>query len=375
MTDLGKIDIAENFFYRAIRVQPHYAAPYHNLGVLFTNLNRLEEAETCFCTALTLKPNDVQTEFSLATLYLLQGEYKKGWEKYDASRMVQHRRMQPSIPRWNGEDLQGKKIALYYEQGFGDTLQFVRYAALVAQLAAYTVLWVQVPLQRLLQTSFPALEEIHGIENVNTIPPDDFDFSCPMPSLPLLFHTSAQTIPQSVPYITVSPDLIAKWERIVKAAHPHGNYRVGIVWAGNPDHHNDHNRSMELADLADLFTLDRVQWISLQLGAKVRELDAYAGTIYDYHTELTDFAETAGLMTQLDLIITVDTAVAHLAGAMGKRTWVLLPFAPDWRWQLEREDSPWYPSVRLFRQQEPGIWKDVIDKVQLSLQKICHCLL
>lgn len=368
LTDLGQNELAERCFCRAIQQQKNYFAPFHNLGVLFTNLNRLDQAEKCFYQAIKRNPSHVQTQFSLATLHLLQGKYEIGWKDYDESRMIKHRRLQPNIPCWNGENLAGKRIALYYEQGFGDTFQFIRYAELVSKTAARTVLYVQVSLQRLITASFPALD-VYGVENVKEIPTDHFDFSCPLPSLPRIFHTSSATIPRNTPYIAVEADLILKWNKIIKVQGFNFDYRVGIVWAGNPQHHNDHNRSMALELFSDLLALHQVSWVSLQAGEKSQELAKVSDKILQFSEKMTDFAETAGLIAQLDLVITVDTAVAHLAGAMGKKTWVLLPFAPDWRWQLGREDSPWYPTIRLFRQARSGNWQDVITRVKLALQK------
>ncbi|MEN6565542.1 MAG: tetratricopeptide repeat protein [Veillonellales bacterium] len=362
LTDINCYEAAEACFYRAIRIQSDYLEPYHNLGVLFTTINRLSQAEAYFCRALNLNPNYVETEFSLATLYLLQAQYEKGWKKYDKSRMIKYSQAQPDAPRWRGENLTGKRILLYYEQGFGDTLFFVRYAPLVAKLAGKTVLWVQEPLQRLLESSFPSLE-VHGTTD---IPPGEFDFCCPLPSLPMVFNTSAKDIPRTIPYIKVCSELAAKWGKVAEQLN---RKRVGVAWAGNPSHHNDRNRSIPIDLFADLFADDEVIWVSLQVGAKARELVKVPCKVFSRPEEMEDFAETAGLITHLDLVITVDSAVAHLAGAMGKKTWLLLPFAPDWRWQMDREDSPWYPTMRLFRQCKADDWPDVINRVRGALRE------
>ncbi|MEN6411717.1 MAG: tetratricopeptide repeat protein [Veillonellales bacterium] len=362
LTDINCYEAAEACFYHAIRIQPDYLEPYHNLGVLFTTINRLSQAEAYFCRALNLNPNYVETEFSLATLYLLQAQYEKGWEKYDKSRMIKYSQAQPEAPRWRGENLTGKRILLYYEQGFGDTLFFVRYAPLVAKIAGKTVLWVQEPLQRLLDSSFPFLA-VHGTTD---IPPGEFDFCCPLPSLPMVFNTAAKDIPRTIPYIKVCSEIAAKWG---KAAEELNRARIGVAWAGNPSHHNDRNRSIPIDLFADLFADDEVIWVSLQVGAKARDLVKVPGKVFSRPEEMQDFAETAGLITHLDLVITVDSAVAHLAGAMGKKTWLLLPFAPDWRWQMDREDSPWYPTMRLFRQRKADDWPDVINRVRGALRE------
>jgi len=366
LTDTKQNEAAEACFCRAIHSKPNYPEPFHNLGVLLTNANRLEQAETCFDQALKLNPNFTEAEFSLATLYLLQGRYEQGWEKYDKSRMIQHNRFQPNIRRWNGEDLAGKKIVLYYEQGFGDTLHFVRYVEKVSKLALKTVLWVQKSLQRLITISFPTIE-VHGTENVQDIACEEFDFSCPLPSLPRVFSTAAATIPQSIPYIKVGPDIIAKWGELLNHEISWDAYKIGIAWAGNPEHHNDRNRSIPLALFSDLLAIDRVNWISLQVGSELQKLADIPQNVFSQPQEMNDFAETAGLIAALDLVITVDSAVAHLAGAMGKKTWLLLPFAPDWRWQIDRDDNPWYPSMKLFRQRQADNWPEVLSRVKQAL--------
>ena len=358
-------EVAEKCFYRAIRLRPNYPSAYHNLGVLFTNTNRFEEAENCFCQAIKLNTNNAQTKFSLATLYLLQAQYGKGWEKYNEARRMQHSHVQPDIPRWEGGNLAQKTILLYYEQGLGDTIHFVRYTQLISKLAERTVLWVQKPLQRLMQSSFPSMD-IHGTEDIGEIPPGKFDFSCPLPSLPMVFNTSQESIPQTIPYIKVCPEISEKWSKI-KQLNNNIPFRVGVVWAGNPKHQNDHNRSIPIEVFADLFAVKEVTWVSLQVGEKEKDLEKVPYKVVTYTEKISDFADTAGLMTYLDLVLTVDSAVAHLAGAMGKPTWVLLPFSPDWRWQIDREDTPWYPTMKLFRQRKAGNWPEVLVRVKNAL--------
>lgn len=368
LTDAAYNEVAEKCFYRAIRLRPNYSPSYHNLGVLFIHTNRFEEAETCFCQALKLNPNNAQTEFSLATLYLLQAQYEKGWKKYDKSRIIKHSHDQPDIPRWQGENLAQKTILLYYEQGFGDTIHFVRYTYLVSKLAKRTVLLVQKPLQSLMQSSFPSLN-IYGTEDIREIPSGEFDFSCPLPSLPVVFNTSQASIPQTIPYLTVCSKISEKWSKIKQLSNS-TLFRVGVVWAGNPKHQNDRNRSIPIEVFTDLFAVEEVTWVSLQVGGKEKDLDKVTCKVFNYAEKINDFADTAGLITYLDLVITVDSAVAHLAGSMGKRTWLLLPFAPDWRWQIDREDTPWYPTMHLFRQCKAGDWSEVLVRVKKALSTL-----
>ncbi|VBB06711.1 Hypothetical protein LUCI_1947 [Lucifera butyrica] len=364
--DSGQVEEAGACFCRAIQLRPAYPEAYNNLGVLLMSINNLDKAETCFQRAIQQNPAFFEAEFSLAVLYLLRGEYEKGWEKYDKSRVViNYGADQPQAPAWQGEDLRGRRILLYYEQGFGDTLQFARYAQTVADQAGELVLWVQQPLQRLFISSFPFLK-VHRGENM---PAESFDFACPLPSLPRIFNTTTAEIPQGIPYIKPSADITLKWHQILSQGDKRKRYRVGAVWAGNPRHHNDRNRSIPFDLFNNLFCLTNVIWVSLQTGSRARELEKSPYTVFSYTEELVDFAETAGLIANLDLVITVDSAVAHLAGAMGKRTWLLLPFAPDWRWQLERSDSPWYPTVQLFRQSKIGDWQEVLGRVKENLKR------
>ncbi|HWR38603.1 MAG TPA: tetratricopeptide repeat protein [Patescibacteria group bacterium] len=368
LTETGRHDLAEQCFRRAIRLNPDYPDPYHNLGVLFTNLNHLAQAEDCFRQALALNPRFTDAEFSLATLYLLQARYEEGWEKYDKSRMIKHRQDQPDIPRWQGESLSGKKILLYYEQGFGDTLHFVRYAHWVKKLSAQTVLWVQKPLRRLIAASFPRLE-VYGIKTIHERSPEGFDFSCPLPSLPRVFNTSSASVPRKIPYINVYSEIVDRWKKTVGRTVASNRYKVGVAWAGNPNHHNDCNRSIPLDTFANLFAANDVAWFSLQAEVSPPDLAKFPSKVFHQPGQFSDFAETAGLIIHLDLIITVDSAVAHLAGALGKNTWLLLPFAPDWRWQSDRENTPWYPTLRLFRQNRIGDWSEVLTRVKGALSQ------
>jgi Flp pilus assembly protein TadD len=362
-TDTGRVEEATVALQKAIQLQPGYPDPYHNLGVLSVNCNQLAAGEKYFCKALELNPGYTQAEFSLATLYLLQGNLDKGWKKYDHSRMVENSSPLPQIKRWQGECLKGKTILLYHEQGLGDSLQFVRYAHLVDSPAARTVLWVQPQLLPLIHTSFSQLEVVSG-EDIST---DNIDYCLPLPSLPGIFHTTMDTIPQQEPYLIPSVAAVATWQDRLDQLCPRDSYKVGLVWAGNSGHHNDRNRSIGLDLFGQLLAVDGISWISLQDGERAGDVGMFGDKIVSFAGLLPDFAATAGLLANLDLVITVDTAVAHLAGGMGKPTWVLLPFAPDWRWQLDRDDCPWYPSVRLFRQPAAAHWPEVMVRLKEAL--------
>lgn len=364
LEDTMRFKEAENAYRKAIKLNPDYVEAYYNLGNFLKKTHRLGNAENAYLRALHLCPGFESARFALATLYLLRGQFSQGWSSYNELRMRQKSRRQGDIASWQGEDLSGRSILLFHEQGFGDTLQFVRYAGMVAKAAAKAVLWVQPPLAALMEASCAGLQ-VHAGEQAPAIP---FDFASSLPNLPMLFQTSADTIPREIPYIFATDAVAGKWHELLQKTDGGRLYRVGIVWAGNPKHHNDANRSIPLSVFSKLFDNHKISWVSLQVDRPLGELPATASRVFSFENKLTDFAQTAGLIKNLDLVITVDSAVAHLAGAMGKETWILLPYLPDWRWQLDRQDSPWYPTVRLFRQNKPGDWSKVIEQVKLALE-------
>jgi hypothetical protein len=290
---------------------------------------------------------------------LALGRYTEGWQPYEARRRVKGAAVLPDRqrPLWLGkESIAGKTILLYAEQGLGDTIQFCRYAALVAGQGARVILEVQPALTTL-------LADIEGPQQLvaQGDPLPDFDCHCPLLSLPLALGTRLETIPASIPYLAAQPERIAKWEAALGQKE---KPRVGIAWFGNPQNGSDRNRSMPLHRLLPLLTAG-ASFVSLH-----HEVRAEDQTVLDARPELLhfggglgDFTDMAALVTRLDLVISVCTSVAHLAGALGKPVWVLLPFAPDWRWMLDRTDSPWYPTARLFRQQRIGDWDGVIRTV------------
>lgn len=363
LEDAGDRCEAEKLYRQAIGLKDDYSDAYYNLANFLKREKRLDEAECCYHRALKLQPKFPLARFALSTLYLLRGQFDNGWKSYNELRMMKARDQLDNIPYWRGESLAGRSILLFHEQGLGDTLQFVRYASKVVAAAAKTVLWVQKPLQRLITTSFPGLSVYAG----EARPEGSFDFSCPLPDLPMLFDATEKTIPRTAPYLQAATEIADNWQAILRESGDTRLYRVGIVWAGNPKHHNDRNRSIPFSIFSSLFTTDGIGWVSLQVGSQAEAIREKRLNIADFSGKLTDFAETAGLIKNLDLVITVDSSVAHLAGALGKRTWILLPFAPDWRWQLEREDCPWYPSVRLFRQSQPKDWPEVLQRVKKAL--------
>jgi hypothetical protein len=295
---------------------------------------------------------------------LTLGDYRGGFAQYEArfarSGMPAHRRL--GKPLWLGEfPLHRKTILLHAEQGLGDTIQFARYAPLLAGTGGNVVL--EVPAE--LATLLGRLEGVAGVVERGA-PLPRFDLHCPMGSLPLALATQATAIPAAIPYLAASPERIAQWRpRFAALPSP----RVAIAWSGRAGHPNDRNRSLALTQLAPLFDLEQVSFVSVQRELSDADAASLAGVarITAIGAELRDFDDTAAVLALADLVISVDTSVAHLAGAMGRPTWILLPFSPDWRWMLERDDSPWYPTARLYRQPAAGDWDSVMARVREDL--------
>ncbi|WP_378954438.1 tetratricopeptide repeat protein [Pelosinus sp. sgz500959] len=355
---------AEAAYCQAIELNSNYPEAYYNLGIFLKVTKRFEEAESRFQQALKLRPDYSAAIYSLGNLHLLKGEFDKGWAKYEESRPKRYGYRTLKIPRWQGEDLTGRSILLCWEYGFGDTIQFIRYVEKVEKLANKTSLWIQKPLERLLTAAHPNLTIYAG----ESIGDNQYDYVCSLLSLPTIFNTCNESIPPTVPYRPESRKVSVKWHKNLEKIDKNKRYRVGVVWAGHPKHLNNAKRSIPFDVFCTLFDHSQVSWVSLQVGDRGEDLLGTPYPVIDFSKDLVDFMETAGLIETLDLVITVDSAVAHLAGTMGKKTWVLLPFDPDWRWQLNREDSPWYPTIRLFRQCKLGDWQEVMERVKDALQ-------
>ncbi len=348
-------------FQRALALKPDYADAHNNLGVALQRQNRIASALRSYHRRELLSPDHADLHQNMALAYLVAGDFANGWREYEWRYQSKARtpRKLPQ-PLWTGEDLAGKTILLHHEQGFGDTIQFMRYAPLVAARGARVVLEVQPPLARLAATLKGAAQVVAAGE---ALPP--VDFHCPLLSLPERFGTHLATIPATVPYLTLDVAAVTRWHREIGDV---AALKVGLAWAGNPKHHNERDRSLGLERLAPLFELPGIRWFSLQVGERAGDVGRLPpGRIVDLSPGLTDFAETAAAIANLDLVVAVDTAVVHLAGALGRPAWAMLPFAPDWRWLLGREDSPWYPSVRLFRQARVGDWDGVIARLRDGL--------
>jgi tetratricopeptide (TPR) repeat protein len=344
----------------ALRLQPDNLGALMNRGAILRGVNRTDEALACYEKILALAPAHADAHWHESLCRLLVGDFAQGWKKYEwrwkSTERIKARRNFVQ-PLWTGEaSLQGKTILLHAEQGFGDSIQFARYVALVEERGGQVVLEMPDPLCRL-------MARLEGERKVwvSGEPLPDFDFHCPLLSLPLAFKTEIQTIPSAPHYLVCDPALAAAWK--VKLG-PRQKLRIGVAWSGNKDHKNNHNRSIALSDFLQV-TSSPAQFFGLSRDLSLAEgaLLAKESGIVQLGDALTDFADTAALISKLDLVISVDTSTAHLAAALGVPTWVLLPFSPDWRWLLHRADSPWYPSVRLFRQPAVGDWASVLSQV------------
>lgn len=372
--------------YRQILAQDADNVPaLSNFGVLLASMRRDDEAEACYRQALTLAPDYRKAAYNLAYLLLLHGRYEEGWrmlEARDGLEMLQnllqdHLPAAPSVQRWLGQDLGGKSIIILFESGHGDMIQFARYASLLKRRGAARVACLCHPaLKRL----FSLLDGLDGPDGAWAFDEDirinDFDYWVAPLSLPGLFGTRVDTIPADLPYLYTPAQARQGYADIISMAG--GAVRVGLVWQGNAQFYNDAERSIhDLQVLQPLATIPGVHFFSLQKGpGELHAGDAPSAaraamplTVTDLAPRIHDFADTAAIIMQLDLVLTVDTAVAHLAGALGKPCWVMLPaYQPDWRWLTQREDSPWYPGVmRLFRQSKAGDWAGVIQQVCTQL--------
>jgi Flp pilus assembly protein TadD len=350
---------------RALALNSGHAVALKNLAAALRQLGDYEEALATCRRAIVAAADFADAHRDEALLLLLLGRFDEGWAKYEwrwQASTVGARPLQGR--RWNGEDLAGCRILLQSEQGVGDMLQFLRFAPLVAERGGSVILYLPSSLIRLRGDAIAAATQLAVMEEA----PPPFDYYIPLLSLPRSFATTADAVPSRIPYLSAPSSLAHDWRQEFAAT---GSLCVGVVWAGNPDHENDLIRSIPLTTLSRLFGERDICFYSLQVGQKAMELRNIAGdTVRDLSQRLTDFGETAGAIEALDLVITVDTAVAHLAGALGKPVWVLLPHVPDWRWQLEREDSPWYPSMRLFRQRRRGDWEEVVSRVKSELRRL-----
>ncbi|EME70308.1 O-linked N-acetylglucosamine transferase [Paramagnetospirillum caucaseum] len=366
---LGRVQEAEALSRRVVELSPGAAVPLSNLGQALYAQGRMEEAREQFDAAGLADPDNDDIRFHRGIVRLMLGEFTEGWALYEArwgnrKRADVHRH--PGTPQWRGEDVAGRTLLLWSEQGFGDTLQFVRYAPLAAARGARVILEVQPALVSLLQ-GMPGIAKVVAVGG-ETGP---VDLQAPLMSLPLAFGTTPDTIPAAIPYLAPPPERLEPWTRRLNASLPPGS-RIGLVWAGDSRDHDiectliDRRRSLALAQLQPLLAVTGAAFVSLQVGRQ--GLQARDETrVADLTSGITDFADTAALIAGLDLVISVDTSTAHLAAAMGKPVWLLSRFDGCWRWLMGRDDSPWYPTLRLYRQPKAGDWETPLARMAADL--------
>jgi tetratricopeptide (TPR) repeat protein len=361
----GSFDEALVSHRRAIEIAPNSGKAYSNLAVALRSTGRLDEALAASRRAVELEPSSPEIRFNHAHALLMNGHYETGFDELRWGRICKPDSY-PSFeePEWHGERFQGRTLLLFAEAGLGDTLQFVRYLPMVVERGGSIILQIQSELA-------PLLKDLRGVTIISKgepLPP--FDMQLPLMRLPHIFGTTLASIPAPIPYLHADPDRVTEWRNVFREVPA---LKVGMVWAGNPRHQGDRQRSIAADAVLPRFVMPGVQLYSLQKeprAADIPVLEALERNIIDLGPRLHDFADTAAAVTALDLVISVDTSVAHLAGALGGPVWVLLPYALDWRWLRDRDDTPWYPNMRLFRQERPRTWESALTRASEALAQI-----
>jgi len=365
----GRIDEALRMLQRALADRPDFAEAYNNLGVAFQARGNYSAAQIHYEKAIALKPEFAEARFNRATIDLLHGNFARGWQGYEWRFKKRHWQdlypLRHNLPCWDGSPFPQKRLLVNDEQGFGDTIQFVRYLSQVKALGGTVIMGTRNPLVTCLQ-GMDGIDEVIDRTAVED-PAAGCDLVVSLLSLPGIFKTHLASIPAKSPYMFAAAEKTAYWKQRIRGSE----FKVGLVWAGNPDHENDYIRSIPLQNLIALAEIPGLLLFALQKGAAARQMAEMPASakLIDLGPELKDFSDTAAAMTTMDLIVSVDTAAAHLAGALGLPVWTLVYFAPDWRWMLDRDDSPWYPTMRLFHQQKHNDWQAVICRVTDELKK------
>jgi len=361
---------ARAHYEHVLRLDPAFAAAWQEMGAALYDMGEFDAATHAFERTLQLRPEFAFAAFNRALIKLLQGDLRGGWHGYEARWRIYAPAAEITQPRWSGETpLVGRTLLVHAEQGLGDTIQFIRYIPNVAKRAKRVVVEIQAELTALLEP----LAHAWGVDLITQGEPrPHFDCHCPLLSLPLAFNTTLATIPHQPAYLVAPPATVERWGASLPTCTQRTRRRIGLVWSGRVKARAEH-RALPLSLLEPLLALDDIDWVLLQKDLRESDRDALEritrlATVHTPAYPLDNFADTAALISHLDCVISIDTSVAHVAAALGKPTWVMLPYAPDWRWLLNRSTSPWYPSVRLFRQSAPDDWASVLEQVRHALQ-------
>lgn len=367
--DLDDLPLALAANDEALARHPTSADVHCNRARVFFGCGRHAEAVAAAEAAIALRPHYAQAHVNLALALLALGDFARGFDEYVWMWRVPTRRAQypylDRVPLWNGEPFAGRRLLITRDQGFGDAIQMARYFPAVKALGGEVIVEALPPLLSLLR-GHDGIDELRAAADAPVIDPA-IDLHVPLLGLPRALRTTADAIPAPIPYLDAPAELVARWRP--RMARP-GRLRVGLVWSGNAGHATDHHRSLPFEELAPLAALAGIAWFALDKGPQAASRSCGALVLEPLGPQIRDFGDTAAILTQLDLVIAVDTAVAHLAGALGRPVWTLLAFAPDWRWRTGRSDSPWYPSMRLVRQPAPGAWAPVIAEVGAHLRDV-----
>ncbi len=360
---VGDLDSSEACLRQEQAINPNCADAAVNLGVVLQERHRVKEAIHCYKQAIQLNPHHPILHWNFAIASLLAGDYETGWPEYEWRWQVKHKPKPKFVePEWDGRDLEGRAILLYAEQGFGDTLMFIRYAPLVARRNGRVIVECQPPLRRLL-AAMPDLSHVVGFGE--TLP--EFQVQAPLMSLPRIFGPVLDSDHQWEPYLRPARGI----ERLLPP-HDENALKIGIAWGSNPQHPIFAEKSLDLAKWHPILDVPGCEFFSLQIDpnpSAVAIMEKHPH-IHNLQPRFSDFADTAAVIRQLDLVISVDTSVAHLAGGLGHSVWVMLSFSADWRWLLKRKDSPWYPTMSLFRQSRPGHWESTVNEVAQNLEAL-----
>ena len=363
---LGNFKAAIKHCRKAIELKADYAEAYNTLAAALNMAQSYDEAIECYNKTIELAPDYAEAYYSRGISYLSCGRFAEGWDDYQWRLKTAGTKIQ--LPRdkpwWRGEYFQGKTLLVQSEQGFGDSIQFVRYLPMVKDRGGAVILAEKPELIDLFR-DLDGIDDLAGVKELED-GAVKYDLYVPLLNLPGIFNTTADNIPARIPYLFAKEPKVAYWRNKIAT----DAFNIGLTWAGNPIHTNDHNRSCDLKNFTPLAEIKNVKLFSLQKGPGIEQIKDWPGDteLIDLGRKFEDFTDTAAAIENMDMVISVDTSVLHLAGAMAKTAWALIPCNSDWRWMMERQDSPWYPTMRLFRQKSPGCWTDVFARVKKELQ-------